>query len=234
MNFLKYSLLISLVFFSINFFGQEEIKTPTNDDALPVNKKQYYLFSPRVSILVPHPISNKAFRKSFVGIYEISAGLNMAIFKGAFVGITYKNGLLKVTENKIPDLEADMKINNAGVKVGTDLFVGEANRIIFSAAVTAGKNWTSYSSFKSKIDGNPPPIKGFSANYVEPEINAYFLVEQNFGIGATVSFSFFNQNFNPNDLYLNEWTQFDKSNPGTIQYLSFGFGFYYSFLKKNK
>ncbi len=231
MNSLKHGFYFVFILFSINSFAQEEINPLPNDDALPVLKREYYLFSPRVSITVPHPVSNKAFRKSFVGIYEVSAGINMLVFKGAFVGITYKNGLLKVTENKIPELEANMEVNNAGVKVGTSMFVGDKNRMIFSADITAGKNWTTYSKFKSKTTTNLP-IKGFSTTYVEPEVNLYFLVEQNFGIGATLSYSLFNQNFDPYDLYLNEWTRFDKLNPGTIQYLSFGFGIYYSFFKK--
>jgi len=233
MEFLKHTVFLLFLFISFSVNAQEDtIASDKSDDVFPSQKKQYFVFSPRVSITVPHPIANKAFRKSFVGVYEVSAGLNMMIFKGAFVGVTYKNGLFKITENKIPDLEANMAFNNAGIKIGTDFFVGDKNRIIGSAALTVGNNWTTFPSFRCKIDGGEPSIKGFSTTYIEPEVNLFFLIEQNFGIGATLSYSFFNRNFDPYELCLNEWSQFDKENAGNIQYLSFGFGFYYSFLKK--
>lgn len=233
MRILKSSITFLFVLFSFIVMAQDDVQpSSSNDEAMPAIKKQYYLFSPRVSITVPHPMGNKAFRKSFVGVYEVSGGLNMMVFKGAFIGVTYKNGAFKVTENKIHDLEARMQFNNAGIKVGGDFFVSDKNRVIFSAAITAGRNWTNYYDFRSKVAGTKPAIKGFSANYMEPEVNLFFLVEPHFGIGATISYSFFNQNFDPYELCLNEWAQFDKTNPGNINYLSFGFGFYYSFLKK--
>lgn len=235
MKLLKSALFILFVFISFSALAQDDneaTSTDSKDEAMPALKKEYYVFSPRVQIMVPHPISNKAFRKTFVGVYEVTAGLNIMVFKGAFIGVVGKTGAFKVTENKIPDMEANMQFHNAGIKVGTDMFVGDKNRMIFSAAVTAGKNWTYFNSFNAKTANTPDPIKGFNTSYVEPELNLYFLVEPNFGIGATLSYSFWNQQFNPYALNLNEWAQFDKENPGNIQHLSFGFGFYYSFLKK--
>lgn len=217
--------------------AQEETDAPVQsvqEEEYPVVPKQYYVFSPRVSVTVPHPMGNSAFRKSFVGIYEASVGLNINIFKGFFIGVTYKNGLLKITENKIADFNASMNINNAGVKLGTDIFIGDRNRIILSAAVTAGQNYTNYSGLVCKKPGDSPKLTAYSTSYLEPEVNMFFLVEPNFGIGATLGYSIFNKEFDPYELCLNDWTNFDKENPGRTRYLSFGFGFYYSFLKKNK
>lgn len=231
--------ILLLIFSICSFiaFAQDDTDSNTQstmDEEFPVVPKQYYVFSPRVSVTVPHPMGNSAFRKSFVGIYEASAGLNINIFKGLFIGVTYKNGLLKITENKIADFNASMNINNAGVKLGTDIFIGDRNRIIFSAAITAGQNYTSYSGLVCKKPGDSPKLTTYSTSYLEPEVNMFFLVESNFGIGATLGYSIFNKEFDPYELCLNDWTNFDKENPGKTRYLSFGFGFYYSFLKKNK
>lgn len=218
-------------------FSQEETDAPIAavvDDDAPPAPKQYYLFSPRISVTVPHPMGNKAFRKSFVGIYEFSGGLNINIFKGFFIGATYKNGLLKITENKIADFNASMTINNAAIKVGADIFVGDRNRIIFSAAMSAGQNYTNYTGLVRKKPGDSPAITSYSTSYLEPEVNMFFLIESDFGIGATLSYSIFNKEFNPHELGLSDWTNFDNENPGKTRYLSFGFGFYYSFLKKGK
>ncbi len=233
----KYILFFFFSLCSSIIFAQEEPDSNSQskqEEEYPVVPKQYYVFSPRVSVTVPHPMGNSAFRKSFVGIYEASAGLNINIFKGFFIGVTYKNGLLKITENKIADFNASMNINNAGVKLGTDIFIGDRNRIIFSAAVTAGQNYTNYSGLVCKKPGDSPKLTTYSTSYLEPEVNMFFLVEPNFGIGATLSYSIFNKEFDPYELCLNDWTNFDKENPGKTRYLSFGFGFYYSFLKKNK
>ena len=230
------SILFILCFLSV--FSQEEtVDAPIlslQQDESPAVPKQYYVFSPRVSVTVPHPIANEAFRQSFVGVYEVSGGLNINVFKGIFVGAFYKNGLLKITENKIPDFEARMSINNAGIKFGTDVYIGDKNRIIFSGSLAAGQNYTNYSGLRSKQINKQPELTSYSTSFLEPELNLFFLVEQNFGIGLSVTYTLYNKEFNPYELSLNDWQSFNKENPGRTQYLSFGFGFYYSFLKKGK
>lgn len=206
---------------------------PLIAEETPPAPKLYYLFSPRISVTVPHPMGNESFKKCFVGIYEISGGLNIYPAKGAFIGVTFKNGLLKITENKIADYNASMYINNAAVKLGGDFYVGDRNRVIYSFAVSAGKNWTRYSGLVSK-DKNKVLPSSYTCYYMEPEMNVFFLIEANFGIGATLSYSIFNKTFDPYELALNDWTQFSKDISGNTQYLSFGFGFYYSMIRKAK
>ena len=230
--------ILFLLFFLVSFtsLAQDE-PDPSEirlaDESAP-RQKQYYLFSPRLSVVVPHPLGNQAFKKSFVGIYEVHAGLNVMIYKGLYAGITFKNGLLKITENKIPDLNADMSINNAGFKVGNDFYVGSKNNMVLSAAVTMGQNNTKYAAFKSKTLNETPLISGFKSSYIEPEVNLFFLTEANFGIGATLTYSVIKRNFDPYELCLDEWAQFGSDNMSPIRYISFGFGFYYGFSKKAK
>jgi hypothetical protein len=209
----------------------EMLAEPILEEEAPPAPKHYYFLSPRISVTVPHPMANASFKKSFVGIYEISSGLNIYVIKGAFLGVTYKNGLLKITENKIADYNARMTINNAAVKIGGDLYVGDRNRVIYSFAVSGGRNWTRYSGLVSKDPAKVIPST-YSCSYLEPEMNLFFLIESNFGIGLTVSYSIFDKTFDPYELSLNDWTQFSKKNSGSTQYVSFGFGFYYSLIRK--
>jgi hypothetical protein len=235
-NFYKYLLFFSVFISSISLSAQEDetpVQQSVTDEEAPPAPKLYYVFSPRVSVTVPHPMNNQSFKKSFVGIYEISGGLNVYLVKGAFIGATYKNGLLKITENKIADYNASMSINNAAVKLGGDFYVGDRNRVIYSMAISGGRNWTKYSGLVAK-DKNRIIPTSYSCNYLEPEMNLFFLIESNFGIGLTVSYSVFDTHFDPYELALNDWTQFSKNNSGNTQYLSFGFGFYYSLLRKAK
>lgn len=229
-------LLIILSLFTGGLFAQTEPEAPVNT-ALPENDappppKQYYWLSPRVSVTVPHPLKNAAFHKCFVGVYEINVGMNLMLYKGFFVGGYYKNNLQRITENKIADYNASLNINTASIKLGNDLFIGDKNRVIFSAAVSAGQCWADYSGLKTKTPGKYIPTK-FNSIYVEPEVDLYFLVESNFGIGASVTYTMLNHSFDPYELSLNEYTQFGANNSGTTQYLCFGFGFYYSLLHKH-
>jgi len=229
----KYAFILFLFCLPVLTTAQEdETPAPAAADEAPPAPKRYYVFSPRVSVTVPHPMANPSFKKSFVGIYEASAGLNFYLYKGIFIGGMYKNGLLKITENKIADYNASMSINNIGGKIGTDVYIGEKNRVIYSASLTVGRNWTRYSGLVAKDPKRIIP-DSYTTTYYEPEMNIFFLIESNFGIGATLSYSVFKKNFDPYELALNDWTQFSKNNSGSTQYLSFGFGFYYSLWKKN-
>jgi hypothetical protein len=127
-----HTIFISLLFslFTLSCFSQEDLPvsaTPKTEE-FPL-KKKYYLFSPRVSVTVPHPIADKSFKKCFVGIYEVSAGLNIFFYKGLFVGVTGKNGLLKITENKIADYNARMQINNVKILSKDSKEVGHKENI---------------------------------------------------------------------------------------------------------
>jgi hypothetical protein len=232
----RYLLLFILFKSTCLLKAQEEVvaqqQVEAEEEPRPV-PKQYYFLSPRVSVTVPNPMANRSFKKCFVGIYEVSGGLNLYPVKGAFIGVTYKNGLLKITENKIADYNASMYINNAAVKIGGDFYIGDQNKVIYSFAVSGGRNWTKYSGLVAKNKNVIIP-SSYSCIYIEPEMNLFFLIEANFGIGATLSYSIFNNNFDPYELALNDWTQFSKNNSVKTQYLSFGFGFYYSLIRKGK
>ena len=211
--------------------AQDEINSYETIEAKPPRHKTYYLFSPRLSVTVPHPLSNASFKKTFVGLYDLSAGMNLMLYKGLFVGATFKNAELTITPNKIPGYDASMQLYNFAVKTGSDFYIGEKNNMIFSAALSIGQNNTKFISIKTK-DIKEHPIAGFKSAYAEPEINLYFLIEEDFGIGATISYSIIQRNFDPYELYLNEWAAYNKNNSGATQYLSIGFGFYYGFSKR--
>ncbi len=202
-------------------------------------KIHHYVFDIRVNATVPKPMGNKAYRRSFLGVYEASLATNVYLYKGIFIGASAKNGMLKITENKIPNYNAQMEIDNVAGKLGGDLYLGERKRIIFSAALAIGQNWTHYYSFVRKDTKDPSKVLSipldnarFNTFFYEPEINLYFLVDNNMGIGATITYSLYNHTFDPFELYLNQWAPFDPGPTGNTSNLSFGLGFYYNFLEK--
>ncbi|MEO6902989.1 MAG: hypothetical protein ABI315_07530 [Bacteroidia bacterium] len=215
------------------------IQNQDNDD-IP-SKKQYFLFSTRASVTVPHPIANSAFKKTFVGIYNINLDFNTFIYRGLYIGASYKNNLFKITPTKIASYNVDslgnlnpyptMHSNAAAVKVGYDIFIGEENRVIYSISTSVGNYWTKYGNFVSKPAGKKI-IKNSVTSYIEPEMALNFMVESNFAIGVNISYTMLNSNFDPYKLSLNDWKGYGKNNESNTQYLSFGFGFFYSFYKK--
>jgi hypothetical protein len=233
----KQLLIVLLLFKVIPAFAQDPSteNASTSTDNGPSNK-EFFWFSPRVSVTVPHPIANGAFKKNFAGVYELSASFDIMILKGAFIGAEYTYATLKVTGlTGVSNFNYNplMHINNAGFRVGAQKYLGERNKVIFTAAMAAGMNWTNFEKLKCKDSTVAPMLSKYSTSYLKPEINIYFLVESNFAIGATLSYSIYRRKFDPAEICLNDW----KASVGTVndkptQYLAFGFGFYYSFYKK--
>lgn len=212
---------------------------PSSDTAViesQILPKANNLFSTRLSFTVPNPTSNKAFVKSFVGIYQINGSMNMALYKGVFIGVTFSNALFQVSKNVIPNKtyakQPFVNTYNAAVKIGGDWYIGENNRIIFSADVSVGQSFVRYSAFVCKDPSKNIEITGFKSPYGATEVSMIFLVEPNWGIGPTISYSLINRSFDPYELCLEDWASYSKSNPGATQYLSFGFVCYFNFFRK--
>lgn len=237
-SMLKY-IAISLVFFkSVSCFAQETPleNTPVRTDEVP-SKKEYFWFSPHAAVTVPNPTGNQAFRKNFAGIYEVNAGLDIMPFKGIVVGAVYKNASLKITGitgATYFHYSPLMKINNTGIRVGAKTYVGSRNRMIYMATITVGQSWTHYQDIRCKDSTMAVPVTKYATTYIEPAMSFYFLIENNFAIGATISYDIYNKNFNPYEICLDSWKAVGATGNGPIQYLSFGFGFYYSFYKKKQ
>jgi hypothetical protein len=233
----KNLLIVLLLFKVIPAIAQDPSteNASTSTDNGPSNK-EYYWFSPRVSVTVPHPTGNSSFKKNFAGVYEASASFDIMIFKGAFVGAEYSYGTLKVTGLiGVANFKYNpvMHVSNAGFRAGGQKYLGVRNRVIYTAAISGGMNWTNFEKLKCKDSTKAPPLSTYSIPYLKPEMNIYFLVESNFAIGVTLSYTWYQRKFDPAEICLNDW----KASVGTVndkatQYLSFGFGFYYSFYKK--
>lgn len=215
------------------------VQIQDNDDGTA--RKEYFLFSARASVTVPHPIANSAFKKTFVGIYNINVDFNTFVYRGFYIGAAYKNNLFKITPTKIASYNVDslgnlnpyptMHSNAVAIKVGYDMYLGDQNRIIYTISTGVGKYWTKYGNFVSKPPGKKL-ITSSVTTYIEPEMALNFMVESNFAIGVNISYTMLNRNFDPYELGLNDWKGYGKNNDANTRYLNFGFGFFYSFSKK--
>jgi hypothetical protein len=195
--------------------------------------KKYFLLSPRLAISVPLPTANRSFKKVFVGVYEINVGLNAYVQKGAFIGLAYDYCTFRIPDNKIPRYNATMQLQNAGVKLGGDFYVGDRNIITISPALTIGVGWTKFGNLQIKNPQDPPVNTSYSAAYLKPEIGFFYLIEREIAVGFNLAYYILNRNFDPYELKLNEWTSFSTSNSKRTQYLNIGFSFYYNFITRS-
>jgi hypothetical protein len=227
-------LIFLFSFFSFAAIAQDEEEGPGPevDNHLDHVMHSPYRLSVRVNTLIPHPVSNGAFRRSFNGVYDLTGSVNLEVFQGFNVGVMYKNALFITPANKIPGLNTKEQYNAAGLRLGYDYYV---TRIaVFSGCLNVGQ---CYMKSEDVIVLQPSPYiqqydQGF---YIEPEVALSFYTEDNFAIGFNVSYEIITNQFNPYALALEQHNSYSASDlNGYTQNFSIGFHFVYTFWKKGK
>lgn len=201
-----------------------------DDDNLPNNFKP-----PRFTIhangTVPHPIRNKAFKRSFTGIYDISASFNVRLFSGFSAGIFGKFNEFKTPDNKIPGLNTYGQMYGGGVRLAYSHYLRE--KTMLYGGITAGEVYLHYYGVSCLGPSTNPLQTEYFATFVEPEVGIAFFVEGNFAIGIHSSYDIYRYEFDPYALCLNQHKAYlDSDLPGNLQHLNIGFGLTYSFLRK--
>lgn len=181
----------------------------------------------RGSCTVPHPVANGAFRKSLTGIYDASFSASARPFSTLHVGLVYKNGLFKTAANKIAEVNTALQLNSFGGRIGYDHYLSET--VFFAPAINAGR---SYGKFTGVICLQPQETdKRFSAMYIEPELNMYFIVDPNFAIGVNLSATYIDHTFDPYAVCFNQYKGYSPAElRGPSMLVNLGFGFYYGIL----
>jgi hypothetical protein len=196
-------------------------------------QKKLPRFSVRANVGVPKVVSSKAFRTSFLGLYEVNATVNVRLFSNFFIGVGYKNALFKAQSYfQQKNIYTNMQVHNGFMRVGYDRFYAEHSFATF--AVNVGYNFNKYTRTSPKYDTlvHPYPTQ-YTGLFIQPEIGLYFLVEDNFAIGAHIAYNYNFTRFDPDLPYFDKWLDYTNiSNRSNTSWITFGFGFYYGFVKK--
>lgn len=179
---------------------------------------------------VPHPVSNKAFRRSFIGVYDMALTYRISLFSRFSAGIQGKHSLWRIPDNKIPGLNTVGQFNGGGISLGYDHVFSEV--AVLYAEVNAGVMQVHY--YGVSYDSLPDNFQtNYNINYGEAEFGAYFYTEGNFAIGMQTSFMFTNYQFDPYKLALdNHKAYFEGDTDGNVVAFKLGFSVVYSFLKR--
>jgi hypothetical protein len=196
------------------------------------NGKNPFRMSMRVSGAVPHPISNKAFRRSFTGIYDITANVNYQVFRGFVVGLQYEHNLWKTPDNKIPGLNTYAQAHYAGARVGYDHVINETTVAYCGLSAMGGK--THFYGISYRPDTSHIPLQeDYNYRAIGADAGVYFYTEGTFAIGLQISALFTNFDFNPYKLFLDQHKAYIASDlNGVVSHINFGFNLVYSFWRK--
>lgn len=194
------------------------------------NPTMVHRFQLKANGNVPHSIANKAFRRTFIGVYDMSLALRYRLFSGFSAGIMGMNSLWRIPDNKIPGLNTVGQMNGGGLSISYDYPTGEVG--VLYATLNAGVAEMHF--YGLSYDSIPPNFqKRFHFNYGELELGAYFFTEGNFAIGMQTSFVFTSFGFDPYPLALNQHKAYlDSDLKGNLVTFNLGFSVVYCFLEK--
>lgn len=195
-----------------------------------------YRMDTRINGLVPHPVTNKAFRKTFVGVYAVSGSQNIQLFQNFYAGISGSNSIYKIPTNKIVDVKgyrlSDIfQLNSFGLNIGYDYYFSEKK--FLSTSISVGQAFGKFTAVEMTI---PVPINTqFSSGYVQLSENINFIIEDHMGLGFVLSYTMLNYSFNPYDIALNQFKGYSSGDlEGAIGHFELGFNMYFGYVKKKK
>lgn len=191
-----------------------------------------FRMSIRACATVPHSMSNKAFRRSFTGIYDVTASFNYQVFHGVNVGLQYRTNEWKTPDNKIPGLNTYAQGHHGGLRVEYDVPTGPTS--VAYVGLMAEEGMVKYFglSFSPGTDLSDLKKK-YYFHTIELETGVFFYTEGSFAIGVHGDCVFTNYKFNPYSIHLDQHKAYIASDlNGTWSHLDIGFVLVYSFFRK--
>lgn len=185
----------------------------------------------RFDFMVPQPLTNTAFKKSFTGIMDVGTGVYLTT-KGFVFGILGRYKQFQVPANKINNTVTTMQnIFNAGISLGYDHF--RSAKTLITPGLNIGYNWIKFNRI-SCLKQQPRQTEFTAVNF-EPFIKVDWMIDDGFGIGIMFSYNVLTYEFNPDDVCMNEFKTYnDDEKKGLSQSFSFGFCAYWNWAKRSK
>ncbi len=179
---------------------------------------------------VPHPVANKAFRRSFIGVFDLALTYRITLFDKFSAGIQAKHSLWRIPDNKIPGLHTVGQMSGGGVSIGYDYPLTEVT--VLYAELNVGQMKTYY--YGVSYDSLPENFQTeYMIKYGQAEFGAYFYTEGSFAIGIQSSVMFTDYEFDPYKLALDNHKAYTASDlNGSVATFNLGFSVIYSFLER--
>ncbi len=180
----------------------------------------------RLDMMVPQPVSNKAFQLSFTGICDVGASLNVRLGKLFNVGAQYRYKQFQVRGNKIADVYTLQHTHNACAKFSLD--ISTSKNTIFSPGIGLGYNWINYTYLPCSL--LTPTGQYVTAINMEPQAAFVWMIDEGFGMGLMVNYNLLAYEFDPVSICLSEHKSYSaKEMSGLTGSFSFGFSVFIDF-----
>jgi len=220
---LKYiSCFLSVMLFAT---AQAQDGPPIRKDSRP--------FIIRGTIGIPKTLTSNQFRNSFNGLYEANLSFNFRLYTDVYMGIGYQSNYFQ------NNTFLRFKVFKADIPYNTRL-IGDSPYIRFSyqkffrsnAYWEYGLNYgfmvARYTGVNEDTTAHNKPFgsQKFNAHYVQPEVSANFIVDQNLSFCFFFSYNTLFSKFNPKAPRFNQFEEVSlKTNNYFMSWFTFGFGF---------
>ncbi len=180
----------------------------------------------RLDFMVPQPISNKAFKLSFTGIFDAGLSVNYRIGNMFNLGVAYRYKQFQVRANKIPDVDMLQHTHNPLLRLSFDKKSGKNG--ILTPAINVGYNFITYSG--TPCSTSVATGKEVTGINLEPNISYVWLIDEGFGMGLMLNYNILTHEFNPDAVCLSEHKSYsDTEKTGLSSSFSFGFSVFIDF-----
>jgi hypothetical protein len=176
------------------------------------------------------PITNKALRTSFSGVYDLHLSGNYVIAPHIFAGLELEDAQLgNAFVNAVYNTQ--MTLYDVGVKIGYYTYM--QNDFLFCYSLSAGPSLIIYSDAVI-----PAPRGGFREQsfFARPEMLAGYRVNDELRVGIDISILLLGYHFNPATTGISEDINYDPSKDinGLTTCVGLGFGIYWAFDESKK
>ena len=193
----------------------------------------------RGEVLLPRPISNKAFSELFSGVFSTNLSMNFGV-KNFNTGIFYNMMQCQIFPRLVGDPHSVQTVHTAGLRISYDVYPSKVkmqttkgNFFVFSPYLCGGISEVDYSRLKNTITVTGQNTQTYS---ISGGANFNLMFSEYDGVGFTIGYTYINHEFNPDNLGLTYYYPNipDKDKHGLSQYIVYGFNVHFDLAKREK
>ncbi|MEK6615075.1 MAG: hypothetical protein AABZ32_03030 [Bacteroidota bacterium] len=184
----------------------------------------------RAEFQLPRATWNKAFTKTFSGVFN--SGISMNVGRKHFsAGGFYSLTQYQVFPKYYDDPHVIQTNHTAGIKLHYDMLTSTGNGM-FSPFISPGYSWIKYT--RIKVKNHPSYNTQTSAASVNVGASYNIMIDEWVGVGFIAGFNMIDHVYRPENVSLDEWgmdySPDDKR--GSFKNIFFGFSLYYDLARK--
>ncbi|MBI3503037.1 MAG: hypothetical protein HY063_14705 [Bacteroidetes bacterium] len=180
---------------------------------------------------LPRATWNKAFTKTFSGVFNSGISLNFGT-KHFSVGPFYSLTQYQVFPRLFDDPHVIQTNHTGGLVFHLDKLTETGNGM-WSAFIMPGYSWIKYSRILCKDNGHPPYQPQSSAKSINIGGSYTMMLDEWVGVGFIVGFNMVDHVFYPENVCLDQWQSYDTDDyKGDLKNIFFGFNFYFDLAYK--